>query len=133
MKIQQKTCYPFCQFKGFMVLKNNQLNLTISLAEKDLKKKCAVFKVFWNTNKKKLLSKKCKYLWLYTVHQGSLQKKKTEIYWSFTNTGGGIPPDQYISGGFAPNYDPPPPSFPIDWWQLSKLYSKTVQLSWCWD
>ena len=34
------------------------------------------------------------------VAKGSLQKKKPEIYWSFTNKGGGVPPDQYISGFF---------------------------------
>ena len=34
------------------------------------------------------------------IGMGSLQKKKTEIYWSFTNTGGGVPPDQYISSFF---------------------------------
>ena len=29
--------------------------------------------------------------------KGSLHKKKPEIYWSFANKGGGVPPDQYIS------------------------------------
>ena len=31
------------------------------------------------------------------LHKGSLHKKKPEIYWSFTNKGGRVPPDHYIS------------------------------------